>query len=71
VYPVYVYLLTGLKGSVASFNNADSTMKIAERYNCSYIIIDKRSNLSKLSAYEPLWQQIVSHNSLILLKKNQ
>ncbi len=69
VYPIYIYLLSEIKGAVAAFDEAKSTMNTADRLNCTHILIDKRANNSKIEEYKDHWKAIASNSFLILLAK--
>jgi hypothetical protein len=69
VYPIYVYMLTGLQGSIAAFDSAQNTMILADKLGCTHILIDKRANDSVLEEYNQNWLVTASHSALILLKK--
>lgn len=68
VYPVFINLFAGCKSVMCGATNADDILAMTEKFNCDYIILDRRIGQEKLPA-TGVWQSIIVDDPLILYRK--
>ncbi len=69
INPIFVYLLSGNQGAISGAIEADRTISMADRFSCTYILLDLRTKPQLLDEKSE-WDIIASESPLLLYRRN-